>query len=102
MEHYRKPLQSLGGTNEALLQREWKAASTQLVDAAEISIEAVIQLCISSIMIIMEHFLKDTRAGYKQKYYIERHLFLRKQTGVRDCIDRLDIVSTYLALYPPI
>jgi hypothetical protein len=33
---------------------------------------------------------------------MERHLFLGKHTGVRNFMDRIDILSTYLPLFPPI
>jgi hypothetical protein len=48
------------------------------------------------------HVLKDPRAGFKQVGYMERHLFIGKNTGVRIFMDRLDILSTYLPLFPPI
>jgi hypothetical protein len=32
---------------------------------------------------------------------MERHLFIGKNTGVRVFMDRLDILSTYLPLFPP-
>jgi hypothetical protein len=44
--------------------------------------------------------LKDPRAGFKQLRYIERYLYKGKNTGVRVFIDRLDILSTYLPLFP--
>jgi hypothetical protein len=47
------------------------------------------------------HVLKDPRAGFKQVRYMERHLFIGKNTGVRVFMDRLDILSTYLPLFPP-
>jgi hypothetical protein len=45
--------------------------------------------------------LKDPRAGFKQVRYMERYLFIGKNTGVRVFMDRLDILLTYLPLYPP-
>jgi hypothetical protein len=48
------------------------------------------------------HVLKDPRAGYKQLRYMEHYLFIGKNTGVRVFMDRLDILSTYLPLFPPI
>jgi hypothetical protein len=47
------------------------------------------------------HALKYPRAGFKQVRYMERHLFIGKNTGVRVFMDRLDILSTYLPLFPP-
>jgi hypothetical protein len=47
------------------------------------------------------HVLKDTRAGFKQIRYMERHLFIGNNTGVRVFMDRLDIISTYLPLFSP-
>jgi hypothetical protein len=47
------------------------------------------------------HVLKDLRAGFKQVRYMERHLFIGKNTGVRVFMDRLDILSTYSPLFPP-
>jgi hypothetical protein len=47
------------------------------------------------------HVLKDPRTGFKQGRYMERHLFIGKNTGVRVFMDRIDILSTYLPLFPP-
>jgi hypothetical protein len=47
------------------------------------------------------HVIKDSRAGYKHKSYMERHLFLGK-TGVRNFCDRIDILYTSLPVFPPI
>jgi hypothetical protein len=47
------------------------------------------------------HILKDPRAGFKQVRYIERYLFIGKNTGIRVFMDRLDILLTYLPLFPP-
>jgi hypothetical protein len=48
------------------------------------------------------YFLKDSRAGLKQKKYMERHFFMGKQTGVKKFMYRIDILSNYLPLFPPI
>jgi hypothetical protein len=51
------------------------------------------------------HVLKDSRAGFKQKRYMERNMFIGNQStggGVRDFLDRIDVLSTYLPLFPPI
>jgi hypothetical protein len=47
------------------------------------------------------HVLKDPRAGIKQVRHMERFLFIGKNTGIRVFMDRLDIISTYLPLFPP-
>jgi hypothetical protein len=47
------------------------------------------------------HVLKDPRAGFKQIRYMERFLLIGKHTGIRVFMDRLDILSTYLPLFPP-
>jgi hypothetical protein len=47
------------------------------------------------------HVLKDPHAGFKQLRYMERYLFIGKSTGVRVFMDRLDIIATYLPLFPP-
>jgi hypothetical protein len=47
------------------------------------------------------HVLKDPRAVFKQLRYMEHYLFIGKNTGVRLFMDRLDILSTYLRLFPP-
>jgi hypothetical protein len=47
------------------------------------------------------HVLKDPRAGFKQISYIERFLWIGKNTGIRNFMDRLDILSTHLPLFPP-
>jgi hypothetical protein len=40
------------------------------------------------------HVLKDPRGGFKQVRYIERYLWIGKNTGIRNFMDRLDILST--------
>jgi hypothetical protein len=47
------------------------------------------------------HVLKDPRAGFKQVSYIERYIWICKNTGIWNFMDRLDIFSTYLPLFPP-
>jgi hypothetical protein len=47
------------------------------------------------------HFLKDPKAGFKQVPYIERYLWIGKNTGIWNFMDRLDILSTYLPPSPP-
>ena len=66
-EHFRLALQSLRGTDKALWQREWDAASPALADAAGISPDAAMALLRKAIMSLTQHVLKDDHAGYKQK-----------------------------------
>jgi hypothetical protein len=56
-------------------------------------------------MALTVHVLKDPWAGFKQKRYMERNLFTGNHStggGVRDFLDRIDVLSTYLPLFPPI
>jgi hypothetical protein len=48
------------------------------------------------------HVLTYARAGFKHKRYMEMHLFLGYQTGVRYFTDHTGILSNYLPLFPPI
>jgi hypothetical protein len=59
------------------------------------------KLWYDSIMKLTIHVLKDSRSGFKQVIYMERFLWIGKNTGIRVFIDRLDILSTYLSLFPP-
>jgi hypothetical protein len=65
-----------------------------LNDAAE-------QLWYDNIMKLTIHVLKDPRDGFKQERYIEPYLWIGKNTGIRNFIYRLDILSTYLPIFPP-
>jgi hypothetical protein len=47
------------------------------------------------------HVLKDPQAGLKQIRYMECFPFIGKHTGIRLFMDRLDILSTYLLIFPP-
>jgi hypothetical protein len=47
------------------------------------------------------HVLNYPRAGFKRIRYMERFLFIGKNTGVRVFMYRLNILSTYLPLFPP-
>jgi hypothetical protein len=47
------------------------------------------------------HVLKDPRSGFKQVRYMERFLWIGKNSGIRVFMDRLDILSAYLPLFPP-
>jgi nitrous oxide reductase len=73
-------------------------ASPRLAEAAGISAEASGKVWYDSIMKLANHVLKDPRAGFKQVRYMERYLFVGKNSNIRVCMDRLDILSTYLPL----
>jgi hypothetical protein len=56
-------------------------------------------------MALTVHVFKDPRAGFKQKRYMEQNLFIGNHStggGVRAFLDRIDVLSTYLPLFPPI
>jgi hypothetical protein len=89
------------GTDKALWQREMDLASPKLAETAGLSEAASEKLFYDSIMKLTIHVLKDPRAVFKQVRYMELHLFIGKNTGVRVFMDRLDILSTYLPLFPP-
>jgi hypothetical protein len=47
------------------------------------------------------HDLKDARTGYTQKrYMLLKKMVPRKQTGVRNFVDVIEILFTYLPLFP--
>jgi hypothetical protein len=100
-EQFRLALQALRGTNKALWQREMDLASPKLADTAGLSEAASEKLFYNSIMKLTIHVLEDPRAGFKQTRYMEHHLFIGKTTGVHVFMDRLDILSIYLPLFPP-
>jgi hypothetical protein len=76
-------------------------ASPKLAEAAGLSVENAEKLWYESIMKLTIHVLKDPRSGFKQLRYMEHYLFIGKNTGVRVFMDQLDILSTYLPLFPP-
>jgi hypothetical protein len=76
-------------------------ASPKLAEYAGLSLEASEKLWYDSIMKIIIHILKNPRAGFKQIRCMERFLFIVKHTCIRVFMDRLDILSTYLPLFPP-
>jgi hypothetical protein len=76
-------------------------ASPKLAETTGVSDEAAEQLWYNSIMKLTTHVLKDPRAGFKQERYIERFLWICKNTGFRNFMDRLVILLTYLPLFPP-
>jgi hypothetical protein len=105
MEKFRLALLTLGGMDAALWQREWDAASPQIAEAAGIDPELQELLLRNAIMALTVHVLKDPRAEFKQKRYMEHNLFIRNHStggGVRAFLDRIDVLSTYLPLFPPI
>jgi hypothetical protein len=75
--------------------------SPKLAEATGLSLEASEKLSYESIMKLTIHVLKDPRAGFKQVRYKTRYLFIGNNTGIRVSMDRLDILSTYLPLFPP-
>jgi hypothetical protein len=88
-----------------LWQREWDAASPQIAEAAGIDPELQELLLRNAIMALTVHVLKDPRSGFKQKGDMERNLLIGNHStggGVRDFLDRIDVLSTYLPLFPPI
>jgi hypothetical protein len=102
---FRLALQTLRGTDAALWQREWDAASPQMVEAVGIDPELQELLLQNAIMALTVHDLKDPRAGFKQKRYMEHNLFIGNHStggGVRAFLDRIDVLSTYLPLFLPI
>jgi hypothetical protein len=76
-------------------------ASPKLAEAAGLSAEASEKLWYDRIMKLTISVLKVTQAGFKQVRYMERYLFIGKNSGIRVFMDRLDILSTYLPLFPP-
>jgi hypothetical protein len=100
-EHFRLDLQALRGTDKALWQREIDLASPKLVVSAGLPEEASEKLWYDSIMKLTIHVLKDPRAGFKQVRYMERFLWIDKNTSILIFVDRLDILLTYLPLFPP-
>jgi hypothetical protein len=56
-------------------------------------------------MSLTVHVFMDPRAVFKQKRYMERNLFIVNHSncgGVRAFLDRIDVLSTYFSLFPPI
>jgi hypothetical protein len=63
-EKFRFALQTLRGTDAALWQSEWDAASRQIAEAAGIDPELQELLLQNAIMALTVHVLKDPRAGF--------------------------------------
>jgi hypothetical protein len=76
-------------------------ASPKLAESAGLSLEVPEKLWHDSIMKLTIHVLKDPQAGFKQIRYMERFLFIGKHTSIQLFMDRLNILSTYLPLFPP-
>jgi hypothetical protein len=74
-------------------------ASPKLAESAGILDEAAEQLLYDIIMKLTIHVLKDPRAGFKKVRYIERFLWIGKNTSIRNFMDHPDILSTYLPLF---
>jgi hypothetical protein len=94
-ENFRLALHTLRGTDAALWQREWDAASPQIAKAAGIDPELQELLLRNAIMALTVHVLKDPRAGFKQKRYMELNPFIRNHLtggGVRAFLDRIDVL----------
>jgi hypothetical protein len=70
-EKFHLALKTLRGTDAALWQRKWDAASPQIVEAARIDPELQELLLQQTLMALTVHVLKDPRAGSKQKRYME-------------------------------
>jgi hypothetical protein len=69
------------------------AASPQIAEPARIDPELQELLLRNAIMALTVHVLKDPRAGFKQKHYMERNLFIGNHStggGVRAFLDRID------------
>jgi hypothetical protein len=81
-ESFRLALKALRGTDKALWQREMDLASPKLAEAAGLSLKASEKLWYDSIMKLTIHVLKDPRAGLKQVRYMERFLWIGKNTGI--------------------
>jgi hypothetical protein len=76
-------------------------ASPKVARYAGLSLEVSEKLWYDSIMKLTSHVLKDPLSGIKQSRYMERFLFIGNHTGTRVFMDCLDILSTYLPLFPP-
>jgi hypothetical protein len=95
-------LQALRGTNKAIWQWELDLASPKLVAAARIPNDAAEKLWYDSIMKLTTHVLKDPRACFKQVRYTEHYIWIGKNTGIRNFMDHLDVLSTYLPVFLPL
>jgi hypothetical protein len=95
-------LQALRGTDKPLWQRELDLASPKLAASAIILNDATEKLWYENIMKLTINVFKYPRAGFKQVRYTEHYLWIGKNTGIWNFMDRLDILSTYLPLFTPL
>jgi hypothetical protein len=74
--------------------------SPKLAQAVGLSAKAPENLWYDSIMKLTIYVLKDPLAGFKQVRYMESYLLIGENTDLRVFMDQLDILSTYLPLFP--
>jgi hypothetical protein len=96
-EHFRLALQALVETDKALWQKELYLASPKLASSSRMLNNAAEKLWYDSIVKLAAHVF-----GFKQVGYIERYLWIGKNTGILNFMDHLDILLTYLPLFPPL
>jgi hypothetical protein len=104
-ENFRLVLQTLRGRDSVLWQHKWDAASPTIAEAAGIEPELQELLLRNAIVALKVHVLKDPRAVFKQKRYTKRYPSIRNHStggGLRAFLDRVDVLSTYFPLFPPI
>jgi hypothetical protein len=94
-ETYHVVLKTLRGTDKDFWQSEFNQTSLILANTAGISPEVERNTLDASIERLPGHLLSDTRAGFVQKRYIARHLFIDKP-GVRAFGERIEVMSSYL------
>jgi hypothetical protein len=83
-ENLRLDLQALRGTDKARWQIEMDLAGPKLAESAGISDEAAEQLWYNIIMKLTIHVLKDQRDVFKQVRYLERFIWIGKNTGIQN------------------
>jgi hypothetical protein len=81
-EYFRLALQALRGTDKALWQREIDLTIPKLAESAGLLDKASEKLWYDSIVKLTIPVLKDPRAGFKQVRYMERFLWIGKNTGI--------------------
>jgi hypothetical protein len=94
-EHYHLTLQALRGTDKALWQKKLDLTSPKLAVAAGISNDTRYNLWYDSIMKLTIHVLKDPKAGFSQVRYMERYLWIGKNTGIQNFMDHIDILTSF-------
>jgi hypothetical protein len=85
-----------------LRQRDLDFTSPKLAASARILNDAAEKLWYNSTMKLTIHVLKDQQDGSKQVRYLECYLWIGKNIGIRNVMDRLDILWTYLPLFLPL